>query len=306
MDNRFVCRRCKYTTPHKACLINHLKRKNTCEVCEGGQDIEVKDLLAILLHQHIDKPYVCNHCQAAFAYQPNLSRHRRQCGGASSSQPNPTDGSVTNTILKEVTKAMRELANAINNSRNVTINNNINSNNNTQHVLMNGSMTPNNFGHETIQHITNEFLSQCVSNHHDGLRDLIENIYFNPQIPANHNMFLYRSSRKLAARFENDQWNLCNVDDALHSLIHKGTKILYTHFNENMVHELDNDRTQITSSYFMSILNKKAVNYKDLKKTLYAMLFDKTLVLFTPEQMDACLTARNNITGPTDNEISVS
>jgi hypothetical protein len=88
----------------------------------------------------------------------------------------------------------------------------------------------NNFGKESLEHISDEFLDKCIKKLNKGMVDLLENIHYNKNVPENNNIRIKSIKQNLLEKYQEGEWIECDKNNTLDELIRKGFKILYQHY----------------------------------------------------------------------------
>jgi hypothetical protein len=88
--------------------------------------------------------------------------------------------------------------------------NSLSINNNTGHISTGNNITNNisinNFGKETLEHSSSEFLSHCVDTNSSGIIELIEKIYLDPNVPQNRTIKIKSRKKNIMQALENGEW----------------------------------------------------------------------------------------------------
>jgi hypothetical protein len=145
--NKFVCKRCGYSTPSKFNLQKHLDRVNPCNSLLDNVSNRV--LLEELKRKYNDDSPRCKLCDKTFTHASNLSRHKKICK-AKHAQNNSTpsapisNSSMTTAEYDDLKRTLNELMNEIKtlkmnqgattNINNQTINNNQTTITNNVHI----------------------------------------------------------------------------------------------------------------------------------------------------------------------------
>jgi hypothetical protein len=159
-------------------------------------------------------PLQCPLCKKYFAFPSTKSRHMARCEGA---RTLATDN-VTN--IQTTTNNIGVQQNA------QTINNNTN-NNYTINVALN------NFGQESLDHISQSMLDKFVKEIRTGVAKLIDEIHFNPNVPQNHNVRIQNVKGRTLAVYKNNEWCVQDMSEVINHLINNGCRILYDHYESS-------------------------------------------------------------------------
>ena len=135
----------------------------------------------------------------------------------------------------------------------------------------------NNFGKESIEHLTKQFLNDCLKNLKKGIADLIYNIHYNKDIPENNNLRVKSLKRNLLEKYDKGVWIECDKNNTLDELIKKGSDILYQHYlctkDENIQENKDT-----FFNYFLDISGGSKNNeYYSLRRDLFIIVKNNTV-----------------------------
>lgn len=223
----FLCKRCGVAFSTKAILIKHLNRKKICNPIKADLDVSV--LLKELERQYKENCHICILCSKKFNTSQSMYRHRKICAKkqeeASKTTENnnqlvPIDTSEV-IVLKKQVAALQEVVNGLvqdmNNRSETTINNNY-----TNNILV-----LNNFGEESIHHLTDQFLLEVFKDKDPGY--LAQQIHFSRDVPENQNLRL-RDDTTIEI-FRNNKWIPQNIDMTLTDLIQSDWRFLRVRCN---------------------------------------------------------------------------
>jgi hypothetical protein len=266
------CKRCGYEAPTTYKLRRHYERTVTCAATKGN--IPVEELLEELNHDD-DKPYSCKCCGKKFSHASSMYRHHSKC-----IQTQKT----TSELQAEIEELKRKLAEATASSsssqaNNSTITNgNIAGNNNTMNATIDNSttnihITLNNFGHETYDHINDEFLIDCITGEVNGVRNLIEKIHFSDDAPENNNVRMKSLKRNLVEVVKNNEWTIKNTNDAIETMISKSGRLLHKTYQDSGLYQRELDEFDDRLSTFLrTVVDKDSKQYKALRSRVLACL----------------------------------
>jgi uncharacterized C2H2 Zn-finger protein len=185
----YECPRCHYSTESRHTYISHLNKQKTCPPTYN--DVPVESIIQQLQQHYLEsKKHKCTECNKCFSYHSGLSRHMKTHVTITNSNNTSTSHSH-NTDSHNIENHTHS-----HNIENHTHSHNTTNNNNTtinQPININQPITINVFGKEDLTHVVNdkEFLTNCLKDVlRDGIPNLIEKIYLNPDIPENHNIRL--------------------------------------------------------------------------------------------------------------------
>lgn len=263
----FKCKRCLTEYKYKHHLTSHLSRKNPCPIVEGGENIE-----PIVLYEEATyippKLFECEICKKRLATRQSLHTHKKMCIAKNSTNTNAIISGLKDTIKKlekNVEKLQRSQQQTQPTPQTVNISNNITTINNVTNITINA------WGNERMDHITHDFLTECAYKRQNGFKKLIEQIHFNPDLPENHNIGMWKVSRKLAVRWVNNAWEPCDQNEAVEDLINRNGIILLGHVFKNMEEDKHYDKCM----EYLNSINKTGVqkeNYYNLRNAIIALL----------------------------------
>lgn len=282
----FTCERCHHDSQFKHNLILHLQRKQECPTTWSNASRE--SLVGKLTKKPINENSVtCEGCNK-IVHKAGLARHRKSCKGKFVEKDK-----VIETLQKEVAELkhivneMRTSSSSIVPTGNVTqtTNNNTTINgNNTQNNIENQqiNITINNFGEESTQHLTPEFLRNCILNPTREFKNLITEIHYNPDVPENHNLRFKSSKRNTFEKYITPSWQECDATNTLEELIRKGYRILNAHYMEHMMNDpqvQENETTMRMFERFRILSDKQSLEYNAVKRDLRVLVKDRTAFL---------------------------
>lgn len=295
MTENFVCKICEYTTPTKWCLVSHLQKKRPCGVStEFSRDTLIQELTK---KTYNDVTFDCEHCQRKFNNQSNRSKHLKICKKrpqATENQP-PTEPQDNATItisvtefqnlkndLQDLKKVVKALLQDKKSSSTVMGNQY-----NTVNTVNTFNVQLNSFGHESIDHLTTDFLQNCIMNPTKGLSTLIENIHYNKDIPENQNIRCLSLKQNIFEKYVDSEWRTCDASNTLDELIKKGYRILNAHYAENIMNNpeiCENEMRMQALERFRFLGDITCNDYYAVKRDLRLLIKDKTAYLIqSPE-----------------------
>lgn len=264
------CKRCGYETNMKYMLKRHLQRKNPCN--PSLEDIARDILIQELDEETTDKSHKCKHCNKMFTAASNMYRHQKICNANS----NEID------LLKEtVSNLQKQLTDMQNNPQKPSIyNHNNTTNNNTTNIdNMNNIIVLNNFGNESYEHITSEFLKTCVLGSMTGVKSLIEKIHFSDEAPMNKNVRMKSMKNNLVEVADNHKWVVKDANEAMETMINKGCRLLngFYHNPETGMMEYDiNELDTMIQTFLLTVMDKNNKNYFAVRRRILALIIENT------------------------------
>lgn len=262
----YTCKRCGYECNMKHHLKRHLQRKNVCKPKDhDAGDLDVSILLKEFenSNQTSSTLFHCKYCQKQFNDSGNRYRHQRSC-------PKIIDCNDIKSLKQTVYELKKEIINLKENVRHNIITNTI-TNNNTFNINVN------NFGNESYEHITNDFLKQCLLNSTTGVKTLIEKIHFSEEAPENKNVRMKSLKNNLVEVADNKKWVVKDANEAMDSMINKGCKLMNGfYFNCDsgmMMHDINELDTRI-QSFLLSVIDKNNKHYFALRRRIFALIME--------------------------------
>lgn len=326
MSTEFKCPRCGDAFHRKDTLITHLKRKKECPCTyssESREDISKR----LTSKTYNDKTYDCDFCGKRFNFASCKCKHKKickqnpiniikteigndnanedeknsnittknvnieQCYDITSSSSHLVLQSSTSTkyvvIEKDEFVTMKSRMNKLEKevqklqSKPSTTNNTIITNNNSINISLN------NFGQESVSHLTHDFLSHCLLNPSKGFTSLIENIHYNNDVPENRNIRCKSLKRNVFEKYIDSEWRSCDASNTLDELIRKGYRILNTHYTQHFMNDpdlMEDELKQRAYERFRFLCDKTCNDYFSVKRDIRLLIKDKTMYLIAPPE----------------------
>lgn len=225
----FVCRRCGYVSKDKSNYIRHLKRKHVC--IASLEDVSTSILLEEIQGSkdgtQDQKVYEC-HCGKTFTDRSNRHRHMKTCNAIIN---NDEQQDQIKSLQEKMVFMEQELARLKGQSGSSTTNNNTTNNNTNNGTINNINIQIRNFGHEKIDHLPSEFITDCFRN--QDIPKLIETLLFDRERPENRTVRIKSLKNKQIQVHQDGGWTTRAADTVLEQLVNKGSTILNTHYKKN-------------------------------------------------------------------------
>ena len=284
---KFSCPRCGLASNLKANICLHLKSKKPCE--PKLSDVSRDVVLESLKRERKLPTTECEFCKKVIC-QKAMKKHLSIC----SSKPFTSSASDTPLLVnnniddrdkrlltafmdilqKEIGELKQQIgqpntANTINNVFNNTINISINS-----------------FGHETMTHLTSDFLSHCLLNPTKGITKLIENIHYSDDVPENRNIRFKSNKNNTFEKYLDEQWIECDASNTLDELIRKGYRVLNQHYMDNFMDnpEYEDDMRRLSIEKFRFLADTSSVQYYSVKRDIRLLIKNKTCYVIAPPE----------------------
>lgn len=266
------CRRCGHEFPMKYLLKRHLGRKDPCKCTKENVEINV---LLQELEEGSCKDFACKHCNKTFTKSNNRYRHQKACPKQSNQVAKDNVKELKDVVsdLQQELAALKNLINTQNNSNNINSNNNNNNNNNNINIILN------NFGHESCDHITEDFMKHCIMNDAAGMKSLMEKIHFSTDVPQNRTIRMKNVNKNLVEVTNNQQWVVKDADEALEVMMKKGFKILNNYYTNPNYGIMDIDINELDlriQKFLQGLLSRNTNDYKALRRRILALIIEHT------------------------------
>jgi hypothetical protein len=263
--NKYNCDRCGFSTQYRGNFKKHIFRKNVCK--PKLEDINIDEIRkkygfnkhseltpkhSELTPKHSELTpkklkYHCEYCNKSFTRLGNKKRHIKSRCSLKQKDINNLQNillekeneneKLKNILLekenenKEIKNKMEKQISEIKNEMKKQIeillekvgNNNITINNNIQ---------LNNYGNESMVHVTRDFLKKLIKMPYTSIPKLIENIHFNKEVPENKNIRITNKKLPYAEVFKDNKWKLCNKIEVVNEILTNKSKILDNEFIE--------------------------------------------------------------------------
>lgn len=240
----FKCERCGYTTDRRGNLRNHLKRKQFCE------------------------PKLCDRSPIALLHDIDNKAHGNCKNNA---LEETTDLNTLLHIIKEQQKEINELKNL----RTTTYNTQ-----NTQNLTINIQGVPlNEYGNESLHHVSDDFMKTCLVMEYKGIVDLIRIIH---EVPENRN-FKYKSAKKVEI-WKDNRWVVVNDASFVGSLLQINRNRLFHVMQNNLDDECVSRNIHGLTNFLQDVADINSYNQnthllkKDLKDLTYNLTIKSSII----------------------------
>jgi hypothetical protein len=134
----------------------------------------------------------------------------------------------------------------------------------------------NNFGAETIHHITNEFVREALLNLRKGAVDMVHKVHYDPTVPENNNI-AYKSakSKQMSAVIEGT-WLSKPISSTVEEIIRKVLQLMNSRFPEyaddpDMINNKDG-----IFKWMRDVMSMNNDKYYSLRKDIIALIQNQT------------------------------
>lgn len=249
------------------------------------EDIDIDTLKDELEYsQKPSKEYRCESCCKHYSNRQSLYVHRKKCSLNDESRSVHNDGNELSVLeqlelLKKEVEMLRKNQStpSVSNTNNGTVNNiTINMLNKDSDVQLND------FGKENIDHLNSEFMKTCLLKTFDGVKDYVNEVHFNPQVPENHNVRFKSAKRMTLEVFKDNIWWEENHASILDSMIRSGYKVLFKFFLQNLHSDAEFQKYQEQiHSWLSKISTLSGLEYFRLRNDICYIVKNKTLYALT-------------------------
>lgn len=275
---KFTCPRCGASTDLKANLTCHLRSKTPCDT--KFSSISREDVLKSLQKERKLPCVECVHCKKTVCTK-SIKRHLSVCSNKPDKpqpeQSNNTghtvederDSRLLNKLIDIIQREFKDLRGQALNNVYQTINNVVS---NTININVNQ------FGNETLSHLTMDFLSHCLMNPTKGITKLIENIHYNDDVPENKNIRFKSNKNNTFEKYSDEQWIECDASNTLDELIKRGYRVLSKHYADNYMDnpEYDDDVRRQAIEKFRFLADTSCPQYCSIKRDVRLLIKNKT------------------------------
>jgi transcription elongation factor Elf1 len=281
----FTCLRCGHNSTTKQNLIKHLNNIDSCEIKKGLQNITIKDYLKTLQKQVNDNAVVCKFCGSMFNQNRYLKSHFIVCKHNPKSekykgkQPieERTDKQYI-AILEDDLKFSKEINKELHKELQ-TLRSKLGIQSDVKNFNIVQNITINNFGEETIEHLSNPFLLNCIMKESAGIRNFVEKLHFDNEVPENKNVRYKSTKRKILEIVENNDWVAKDEKEVIKCMIRKAcSKLREYYLQDEELMERDDNELEHKVIGFLNELNEQSKTYKTSCDMLKALIETHTNV----------------------------
>jgi hypothetical protein len=236
----YNCSRCGFQTNLKQSLIRHLQKKIPCP--EILSNVCIKDILCGLKKSPTSMQ--CKFCNKSFSSNSNKHRHQKICTSADE------NSLEIEKLIKKVSTLEKHIGSTViqNQNDDSLIHTHIKTQNNTQNNTQNitnshNKIVINAFYNTDTSNISQDLIKKCL--HSCNIVPLIENVFFNPESPENHNVRIANQKKKTLTVFDGEEWQPKDKTQVTCQMINQfGFKIILKFFIENYEDKFGDYRIQ--------------------------------------------------------------
>lgn len=274
----FSCTRCGYECKFKQNLIRHLKNKTVCPANfsnDGREDLLNK------LQKREEGSFQCKDCYQKFKSRQGLTYHMKKqtCLEASTSSGNGTMQQKLEYLEDELNNLKSKLQQD-DNTRVQSISNSNNTINNINHGI-NVQINLNNYGQETLSHITPLFLRECLFECEHGIKKYLDKVHFDKEVPENRNVRIKSIKSKLLEHLINGKWMACDKNAKLDEMIQRGYRELYKNYLEQKHDDPEfKFRKDYIDDFLLKFANREGQKwYFQLRRNMFVSILNETVLL---------------------------
>jgi hypothetical protein len=266
----YKCPRCGSEFDGITNLKSHLSRKKIC--ISTLQDIAIEDIIA--KDCKTNEKFECTFCNNNFSTNFNLEKHMKICGSGTAEylkqqikekekQFKEKEKQIKEQLKqinekdKQINEKDKQIEQLIQKAGNTTINNTI--------VLLS-------FDNADRSHLTDEKNYYLLSRKFMAIPYLVKEIYFNPNVPQNHNIKLTNLRDNLISLHVDNKWIKTDKNEVIEKLLDSNERYLENWANDSV------DQYPDAIEKFQSYLEIKENDEKSdekLKRELELLIFNK-------------------------------
>lgn len=249
------CPRCGYATDVKFNFIKHLVNRRT--PCPSTKADVSLDTLVVEYTGKAAKMYKCELCEKQFSSRSGLSYHKLH---------HRDNQSYTFHKIEDILNKITE--HLLNSTNNIETNSGTINNINIINVHINS------LGKETKDHISKDVTVKCFKRGIYGLIEMFDLIFFNADVPENHNVKLKSLKSKLVQVFKDPNWETADFGLTIDEMIsitrsHIMSQVDYTEIANNMdMLQTANNMMSLSANKIKTIRNHAKARLLDRRATL--------------------------------------
>jgi len=124
-----------------------------------------------------------------------------------------------------------------------------------------------NFGEESLQHISGDFLDQCLMKDDLEFETLIKMIYFDMNVPENHNVRLKNMEHKTEI-YTDGHWVECDSSETIYKIMQNTLILLFDHFHHVCKTKVPETCSDVLIDYLIQLKERNG-SYVRIKRNIY-------------------------------------
>ena len=160
------------------------------------------------------KSHTCKYCSKTYSKNSNLHRHLKKCPHKKKAEDWEEQllqyKKERQELREQVSTLLHTLANTNNGQKQSDNVGGTTTHQTNCHNTNNIQININNYGHENLDYVTQDFVQNLFSIPYGALPKLIKFIHFHPQHPENHNVKIPNKKQNLALIHNNGKWEYRN------------------------------------------------------------------------------------------------
>lgn len=277
MSSKFSCPRCGYCASTKQHMRQHVNRKNICEAV--FDELSHEQLLdyfdTVVMAKPTERWYHCDVCSKRYATPQAKYSHKMRCIERQKKQKS------AKLTLEQMQKTIEDLKAELKAKDVIQRHHHHHHQNNSIYIgQQNNIVVLNNFGNETYSHITDEFLKQCLQQHMQGIKALIEKIHFSPEALENKNVRM-KSLKHNQVEVANERtWIVRDANETTDAMIKKGSSLLKDYYSRELApllstlysDDCDVQQLDMKLEMFLATILHRNEQYYDLRRSVLNLI----------------------------------
>ena len=204
-----------------------------------------------------NKPsFLCSICNKSFLHSSSLSRHKTNCKKEEIVVPKMDLATEVQDLRRRVEEIKKSMAEDIKKNK--------------VEVIKKNTTSPNYFGNENLDYITDKDILDCMNKIYASIPLLVEKIHFDPEHLENNNVQIPNIKLPYVKIMNIKlEWELRKKKDIIHSMIENAYNILCNKFNE-----LDVNKQQQFRDFQEKYKNRDTHTIKDINMKIECLILN--------------------------------